>query len=166
MVARSIFAGSNAMLRTSLASLTLAAALAALPAHAQVYKCIESGRTVYSQNPCPSGAQSTTIRRDAPTAPAPGAAKAGPMTAVEQEQEFRKRQKEKEEAQKKDEQKTAQADEKQRNCETARQQLAQYEIGGRIGRIDSKGERYYLDDAQIDQGKASAQASVRQWCGN
>ena len=157
------------MLRTLL---VLVAALVALPAQAQVYKCIEGGRTVYSQRPCPSGAQSTTMSRDAPSAPAPGAAasgaaKGGAPTAAEQEQAFQKRQKDKEAAQKKSDQKTAQAQERQRNCENARQLLAQYEYGGRIAKVDaSTGERVYMDDAQIEQAKASAQASVRQWCAN
>jgi uncharacterized protein DUF4124 len=153
------------MLRTVLVLVT---ALAALPASAQVYKCIEGGRTVYSQRPCPTGAQSTTMSKDAPSAPAPGADKAGGApTTAEQEQAFRKRQKDKEAAQKKDDQKAAQAQERQRNCQNARQLLAQYEYGGRIAKVDANsGERVYLDDAQIAQEKTRAQESVRQWCAN
>jgi hypothetical protein len=151
------------MMRTFLALAALLAA--ALPAHAQVYKCVEGARTVYSQIPCPADASSTTIRRTAPSAPAPGTAKSGgPQTAAAQEPAFRKRQQEAQKAQKKDDEKTAQAREKEDHCNSARSQLAQYEQGGRIARFNDKGERYLLDDAQIEQEKGRAQALVDQWC--
>jgi hypothetical protein len=35
------------------------------------------------------------------------------------------------------------------NCARARQSKATYQAGGRIARVDAKGERQYLDDAQI-----------------
>ena len=151
------------MIRTSLA---LAAVLAtALPAHAQVYKCVDGGRTVYSQTPCPSSAQSTTITRSAPTTPPPGEAKTGaPKSTADQEQAFRKRQQEQQKAQKKDDDKVAESREKQERCNSARSQLAQYEQGGRITRYDDKGERYLLDDGQIAQETARARALVDQWC--
>lgn len=40
----------------------------ALPAHAQVYKCAEGGKTVYSQTPCPSLGQSATRAAAVPRA--------------------------------------------------------------------------------------------------
>ena len=43
-------------------------------------------------------------------------------------------------------------------------EVAQYDIGGRQTGINDKGERYFLDDSQISQGKARAQASVGEWC--
>ena len=152
------------MIRTSLA---LAAALVAAPAaHAQVFKCIDGDRTVYSQTPCPSGAQSTTIRRSGPTTPPPGDAKGGgaPKSAAEQEQAFRKRQQDQAKAQKKEDDRAAESQEKQQRCESSRSQLAQYEQGGRISRIDANGERYLLDDNQIAQETARARAQVDQWC--
>jgi hypothetical protein len=151
------------MTRTSLALFALFAA--ALPAHAQVYKCVDGGRTVYSQTPCPANAQSTTITRNAPSAPAPGDAKsAAPKSTAEQEQIFRKRQQEQQKAQKKEGDKVTETREKQEHCNSARSQLAQYEQGGRIARYDDKGERYLLDDSQIAQETAKARALVDQWC--
>jgi hypothetical protein len=146
--------------------LALAALFAvALPAHAQVYKCVEGGRTIYSQTPCTSSSRATTISKTAPSAPPPGDAKSsGPQTAAEQEQAFRKRQQEQQEAQKKEGQKLAETQQKQENCNNARSQLAQYEMGGRIAGIDASGERYYLDDGQMAQERAKAQAQVSQWC--
>jgi uncharacterized protein DUF4124 len=152
------------MTRISLALIAFSAA--AFPAYAQVYKCVEGGRTIYSQTPCPAGSsQSTTISRRAPSAPAPGAAKSGaPQTTADQEQAFRKRQKEQEDAAKKESQKLAESKEKQENCSTARAQLAQYEAGGRITRMDEKGERVFLDDSMIASEKERARSMVDRWC--
>jgi uncharacterized protein DUF4124 len=144
--------------------IALTAALAALPAHAQVYKCVEAGRTVYSQTPCPANATATTINRNAPAAPAPGAAGGGPQSAAEQEQAFRKRQQDQQDAAKKDSQKQAEAQEKQQNCSVARSQLAQYEAGGRISRTDANGERVFLGEAELAQEKARARTLIDQWC--
>jgi hypothetical protein len=91
-------------------------------------------------------------------------AKSGPKTPVEQEQAFRKRQQDAAKAAKEADQKTAQTQAKEANCNNARQRLTQYEIGGRISKIDGQGERYYMDDAQIDAEKAKAQADVSQFC--
>ena len=149
------------MTRTFIA---IAAALAAFPASAQVYKCVESGHTVYSQIPCAAGAASTTIRRDAPSGPAPGSGAASGQSAAEQEQAFRKRQQQQAEAAKKDGAKQQEAQERQQNCTTARSQLANYEVGGRISRINANGEREFLDDAGIEQEKARVRALVQEWC--
>jgi len=146
-------------------SLALAALAAALPAYAQVYKCVEGARTVYSQTPCPANSQSITINRNAPTTPPPGEAKtAAPKSTADQEQAFRKRQQEQQKTQKKDDDKVAESREKQERCNSARSQLAQYEQGGRITRYDDKGERYLLDDSQLAQETARARAQVDQWC--
>ncbi len=150
------------MTRTLIA---LAAAFAALPASAQVYKCVEAGRTVYSQTPCAAGASSTTIRRDAPSSPAPGASgTAAQQSTAEQEQSFRKRQQQQAEAAKKESLKQQEAQERQQNCNVARSQLAQYEAGGRISRMNASGEREFLDDAAIQQERVRAKAQVDQWC--
>lgn len=150
------------MTRTFLA---LAAALAALPAQAQVYKCVEAGRTIYSQTPCPSNAASTTINRSAPSAPPPGATGSpAPKSTAEQEQAFRKRQQEQEAQAKKSAEKTEETKEKQEACRSARAQLTQAEVGGRIARYDEKGERTFLDDAGIEQEKARARADIARWC--
>jgi hypothetical protein len=43
-------------------ALAAAALLAATPAGAQLYKCLQDGRTVYQGEPCPDTAKQTTIR--------------------------------------------------------------------------------------------------------
>jgi len=144
-------------------------------AHAQVHKCVDAaGKIIYTQDPCPANTKSGSISRSviqAPAAaPADSAAKgdaaksAAPKTAAEQEQAFRKRQQDQAKAAKESEQKSAEAQRKAENCRNARERLTQYEIGGRQSRINAQGERYYLDDSQIDQEKARARADVAQSC--
>ena len=53
---------------------------------------------------------------------------------------------------------------KQENCRNAQERLAQYGIGGRVARYNAQGERYYLDDAQIEQEKARAGTDVSKFC--
>lgn len=153
------------------------ASLGAAAAHAQVYKCVDAnGRTVYSQNPCPPSMKRETMQRGgippaAAVAPAAGAADkasksaAKPKTAADQEQDFRKRQQDQAKASKEADQKSAEAQARDANCRNAKQRLAQYEIGGRISQINDKGERYYMEDAQIETEKARARADVSQSCG-
>ena len=175
MVPLTRFMRSIVMIRTAVfvfASLSLASA------NAQVYKCIDAaGKVVYSQNPCPANTKSGTVTRrvDRPSAaPAEGSAdraakgdaakKTGPKTTVEQEQDFRKRQQDQAKATRESSAKSAEAQRKAENCRTSRERLAQYEIGGRMTRINPQGERYYLEDAQIEQEKARARSDVAQAC--
>jgi len=153
-------------------------------AQAQVYKCVDSsGKTIYSQDPCPANTKSGTISRSGPSAPAApspdstadkaaagDAAKtaapktAAPKTAAEQEQAFRKRQQAQAKAAKESGQKDAEAQRKAEACRNARDRLAQYEIGGRLSRINAQGERYYLEDAQVEQEKVQARADIARAC--
>jgi hypothetical protein len=143
-------------------------------AQAQVYKCVDaSGKIVYSQDPCPANMKPGRISRNVPPAPAAApadavkgaAAKGGaPKTAAEQEQGYRKRLQDREKLAKESEEKSAEAQRNQENCRNARERLAQYEIGGRIGRINAQGDRYYLDDAQIEQEKARARTDAAKFC--
>jgi hypothetical protein len=162
-------------------ALFLIASLGAAVAQAQVYKCLDAnGKTAYSQNPCPPSTKRETMQRGgippaSAVAPAAGAAdkasksdaagRGGPKTAADQEQDFRKRQQDQAKASKEADQKSAEAQAKDANCRNARQRLAQYEIGGRISQINDKGERYYMDDGQIEAEKARARADVSQSCG-
>lgn len=154
----------------------LGALLIAATAEAQVNKCIGAyGKIIYSQDPCPANTKPAAMARDvrpAPqtTAPAPSAEKAGaaksdaPKSAAEQEQAFRKRQQDQEKAAKEAQQKAAQSEQKQDNCRNARERLATFEAGGRITRLNAAGERYYLDDAQIEQEREGARLAVKQAC--
>jgi hypothetical protein len=151
------------------------ALLGVASAHAQVYKCVDAGgQIVYLQDPCPANMKPGTMSRN--VRPAPAAAPAGnaakgeaakstaPKTAAEQEQAFRKRQQDQAKAAKESEEKSAEAQRKQENCRNARERLAQYETGGRIARFNAQGERYYLEDAQIEQEKARARTDAAKSC--
>jgi len=161
------------------AALFAVAFLAASGTQGQVHKCVDAaGKVIYTQDPCPANTKPGSISRSviqapaaAPAAaPADSAAKgdaaksAAPKTAAEQEQAFRKRQQDQAKAAKESEQKSAEAQRKAENCRNARERLTQYEIGGRQSRINEKGERYYLEDAQIEQEKARARSDVAQSC--
>ena len=142
-------------------------------AQAQVNKCVDAtGKTVYVQGACPAGAKASKIAT-APAAPPPAAAAAksgdaakagGPKTAAELEQDFRKRQQEQADARKKEEERLAQAKGEQENCVAARRQLAGLELGGRQSRINDKGERIFLEDAQIEQETQRARQAVANSC--
>jgi Domain of unknown function (DUF4124) len=150
-------------------ALFASAMLAAASAQAQVYKCLNAdGGTVYRQDPCPPSMKPETMAKPsitpAPAAAPSDAAKGAPKTAADQEQAFRKRQQDAAKAAKDTEQKTAQAQAREANCTAAKQRLTQFEIGGRLAQIDDKGERYYMDDAQIESAKTRARADVGQYC--
>lgn len=149
-------------------TLFLALALAAGAAQAQI-KCWNDaqGKRVCGDAP-PPGARVTTIKSPSGPAPAPAskdaAAKRGPLTPAEQEQAYRKRQAEAQKAAEKAAQEEKDAAAKQENCERSRESLRVLESGQRIARTDARGERYYLDDAQIAQEMAKARDAVKQWC--
>ncbi len=163
-----------------LSALAIAAVLPGA-AHAQVNKCVDpaTGKTTYLQTPCPSNTRSQTVRKAAP-APAPAATStsagnqgdsakaagkaAGPKTAAELEQDFRKRRQEQDDVRKKDAEKLTQAKVKEDNCRNARTQLVTIESGVRQARVNEKGERIFLEDAQVEQEKARARSAVDQWC--
>jgi hypothetical protein len=164
------------MIRIALFAFAL---LSVATVQAQVHKCVDAGgKVVYSQDPCPANMKPGRMSRNAPpapeaapaSAPAEKAAKgeaaksAAPKTAAEQEQAFRKRQQDQAKAAKESEEKSAEAKRKEENCRNARERLAQYEIGGRVARYSVQGERYYLEDAQIEQEKARARSDVAQVC--
>lgn len=143
------------------------------PAMAQINKCVDtSGKTFYSQVPCPPNAKSSTIRSAAPpanpspaAAPGSGVAKAaGPKSAAELELEFRKRRTEQADAEKKEQEKVAEAAQRDENCRSSRGALASIESGGRQSRVNEKGERFMLDDAQLAQERERARKAVDQWC--
>lgn len=154
--------------------------IAAPAAHAQVYKCVDkAGKTVYTQSPCPSNTKSANVRQSVtpssalppPAAAAqtdgkadPKAAPAGPKTTAELEQDFRKRRAEQEEAAKKDQEKIADAKARDENCRTAKATLVSLESGVRQTRVNDKGERATLDDAQVALETARTRKAVQDWC--
>ncbi len=132
----------------------------------QQYRWVDKdGRVQYGDAP-PPGVSATRLKGPgaAPAAPAAESQTKGPLTPAEQDAAFRKRQLEAG----KEREKQAQADQlardRQENCARAQAYLRSLESGTRIAKTDAKGERYFLDDAQVVQETSKARQSVKESC--
>ena len=132
-----------------------------------------NGRVPYSQPPAPPSVKgSVTVKPGKSSTNAPGVApaatdKAAPpkaKTYIEQEAEFRKRQVEAAEREAAEKKKAEDASAKKQNCEQARAQLQGLQAGGRVTQTNAKGEREYMNDAQIAGAIENAKKSVDNWC--
>ena len=129
-----------------------AMALFAAAASAQQYKWTDKdGKVRYGDVP-PPGVTTTKLKAPSPP-PAAAAATADAKKTAPKAKEPEKQAMTEEQLQVKRE-----------NCARAQESLRTLQSGLRISRVDSKGERYYLDDAQIAQETAKAQQSVQHWC--
>lgn len=166
----------NAMVALSVLLVTV------LPAQAEIYKWVDKDGTVkYTDTPPPNGVKPlSTIKKKAvsPTTP-PAAATALPEGAqtnptqtqaaasdgAASEQEMAKKKREIEEIEKKNKaEKEAQAKQKQLNCSAARANYQSYSQGGRVYRMNEKGEREYLDDKGLSEGAAKAKREMQEYC--
>ena len=55
-------------------------------------------------------------------------------------------------------------EQRQKNCEMARERLDRYNLSRRLFRTNAAGEREYLDDAAVADARAKATADVQDWC--
>lgn len=157
-------------LERRLPALALVALLAAPAGAQQLYKFVgPDGRVQYSDRP-PAGAQkvekitgSRVSTVTSPSASSGGAGKA-PQTAAEQEQAFRQRRAEAEEKAKKEEKLAQETKAKENYCAGLRRELTSLQSGQRIVRTDDKGERVFLEDAQIQQEIARVQRDIAADC--
>ncbi len=60
--------------------------------------------------------------------------------------------------------KEAQAKLKEENCKASKANLASYQQGGHVYKMNEKGEREYLDDAGLKAGAEKAQKEVTEYC--
>jgi hypothetical protein len=163
-------------------TLLAVALMFAATASAQMYRWVDKdGHVHYTAQPPPPGIQSRTLGTPPPASSSPAEdaegneaggkepeakdAPKGPLTPVQQEQEFRKRQLEAQKAHAKEAQAAKEAETKRENCSRARETLATFESGVRISRSNAQGERYYLDDAARDRETEAARKAVSDWCG-
>ncbi|HSI43566.1 MAG TPA: DUF4124 domain-containing protein [Methylotenera sp.] len=159
-----------------------------LAVNAEIYKWKDKdGKVRYSDVPPPSNMQTESLygkkiprpTGQPPLAPVEGDAtvaankqkemdKAGGKEVMPQtkQEEAAKRAKDAEEKKKADYAKAESEKIKQENCKTAQNQLTTYTAGGRMTRINEKGEREYLSDADIASAKGAAQADVEKYCGS
>jgi Domain of unknown function (DUF4124) len=140
-------------------------------AAAQAYRWVDKdGKVRYGDTPPPgvnaralsapsgSGAPAAT-----PDAAAKGAAKA-PLTPAEQEKEFRKRQVDAQKSAAKSEQEQKDAQARIDNCNRAQTALRTLESGQRVMITDKQGERYYLNEEEIERQTAVARQQVSDSC--
>ena len=132
---------------------------------AQQYKWVENGRVRYGDVP-PPGVNATRLRPPPPgSAPAAAPRGKGPLSAAAKDADFRKRQQDAAKEREKQDLAAQDAAGKRENCERAQEYVRTIESGQRISRTDSKGERYFLDDAQRAQELDQARQAAKQWCG-
>ena len=132
---------------------------------AQQYKWVDqNGRVQYGDVP-PPGVKAQRLKPPSGSAPAPAAKKAEKgEKALSPEAAYRKRQEDAQNEREKDAQAEQEAAAKRENCARAQEGLRALESGDRIVRTDAKGERYYLEDAQIAQETARARQLVKENC--
>ena len=172
--------------RFVLGTLMVAASLFASAAHAQWVWKDEAGQVVASDQPPPlnvplSRIQKSPKPRAVDLTPAP-AAKEGeskdaakdaakgvakvdaPKTLADRDLEFKQRQKESGEAAKKADEESTKALALKENCTAVRANLAGLQGGGRAARVNDRGEKYYIDDAQRQGEIAKSQSQIAQYC--
>ncbi|MCV2219874.1 DUF4124 domain-containing protein [Thauera sp. Sel9] len=158
-------------------AILLLALLTALPAAAEIYSWKDKdGRTHYSDIPPPSGPVKT-LRGTPPPASAPQiegeatddaaneeAAQPEAEQPVDPDTAFRQRRAEQAEAEATAAQNAADEAERQRFCTDARNQLTALDSGQRIARMNSAGEREFVDDAARAAESERLRQQIEQHC--
>jgi hypothetical protein len=141
-----------------------------MSANAEIYKWKDANGVIrYSDVPPPSNVPRESIgvkKVVAPPAAPLSAETAAPKKApaAGREDDAVKRREDAEAAKNKERAKEAELKLKQQNCATAKASLQNYQQGGRIYKINEKGEREYLDDAALAKNLAQAQKDVDEYC--
>ncbi len=160
----------------------LCVAMLALPllGHAEIYKWKDKNGSVrYSDTPPPSSIKQEAVGRKKVTKPTgvaplspvvntPAVADAKQVPAGKeegaQEDAAKKRQENAEIEKKNQQEKEAQAKLKEENCKAAKSNLASYQQGGRVYKMNEKGEREYMDDKDLKQSAEKAKGEVSEYC--
>lgn len=162
----------------------LFALLLALPivGNAEIYKWKDkNGTTRYSDTPPPSNIKQETLgakKGIKPTAATPvtpvapqqepavnEAAKDSPPVPGSADEEAAAKRQSNAEAEKNNKlEKEKQDAAKAENCKAAKSNLASYEQGGRVYKMNEKGERVYLDDNDFKAGREKAQQEISENC--
>jgi hypothetical protein len=134
--------------------LALGALLVALPASAQMYKCVDArGVVQYSDKPS-AGCKGGPVDIQ-PIPSLSGHGPTPPPSASQQDTDFRRRQIERERQESSE--KAAQME----RCTRVRQELAWLSASTRVSRINDAGERVYLDDAAREARLADLRQQAR-----
>ena len=136
--------------------------MAPLAVQGQMLKCVGKDGKVEFASHCPDGTKETQtgIRNNPSSAPAPAQ-----KSVAERDADFKKRASEKGESAKKEEDKSAEAEQKKQACDSAQTYLRSLQGGNRISMIDPKtNERVFLEDADRPAEIAKAQRIADQNC--
>ena len=146
-------------------SLAICLLLTSISSHAALNKWVDADGKVHYSDTAPADVKAKKLRSSAaPDAITAVSGIAAPKSLAEREAEWKKSQKSKEEAtQKADQEKEASAI-KQKNCETARSNLATLENSPAIVTYNEKGERIYMDDSSRKQGIEESRKAVSSYC--
>ncbi|HEU4707907.1 MAG TPA: DUF4124 domain-containing protein [Methylophilaceae bacterium] len=152
--------------------LPLALMLASTAAQAEIYKWKDKNGVIrYSDIPPPSNVPHESLGKKGNTTPAPvenapAAQPAAPAQQTPEEVPPESDAKAQEEAagRKKAEAAEAEQRQKQENCATAQANLANFKQGGRVYKMNEKGEREYLGNDELAAGLEKAQAEVDKYC--
>ena len=158
--------------------LSLALILAPAASNAEIYKWKDkSGVVRYSEIPPPSNIPHESLGKKSSKTPAsveappPAAAAEGAPAPAPQQQtpeepmvDADKQQKEEAAARQKAAAQEAEQKQKQEQCSSAKAKLHSLQQGGRIYRMNEKGEREFLDESAVVEGLEEAQAEVNKYC--
>ena len=150
-----------------------------VPAHAQWKWKDAAGKVQYSDLAPPPGTPDKDILQrpagqklqvfvippagSASAAAAPAPVASGPSKA-DQDAQARQKQQEQEQAANQKEQVAKQAQQKRENCSRAQDNLKMLQDGVRINRLNEKGERVILDDAQRAEEMRRTQGTIASEC--
>jgi uncharacterized membrane protein YqiK len=154
--------------------LSLVLAFAPAASQAEIYKWKDKNGVVrYSDIPPPSNVPHESLGKKAKV-PAQGDTSSAPtaeaapapqqITPEEVTPDTDKQLKEEEAARQRAAAAEAELQQKQEQCTKARARMQSYEQGGRVYKINEKGEREFLDDRALAQAMEEAQADVNKYC--
>jgi len=136
--------------------MALAAVLLALPAYAQMYKCVDArGRVQYSDKPQPGCQGGPVDIQPIPPLSGQAAPPPAPSGTAQQDADFRRRQIERERQEANE--KSAQAE----RCQRVRQEIDWLSAGTRVSKINDAGERVYMDEATRESRLTQLRQAVR-----
>lgn len=146
-------------------SLAICLFLTSMTSHAALNKWVDADGKVHYSDSAPTDVKAKTLRSSsAPDAITSASSVSAPKTLAERDADWKKSQKAKEEVAQKAEHEKEAALVKQKNCESARSNLAGYENSRAIVKYDTNGERSFLDDAARNKTIEDARKTVSTYC--
>jgi molecular chaperone GrpE (heat shock protein) len=140
--------------------LAITMALASVAGAQQLYKYVDkTGKTVYSDQPPPDvDSKQISVSTGRGTAVTP------PKSAVERDKELDKARKDLADKGKKSGEESDRQAQNEQRCAGLRQNYQMYADGGRISKINEKGERDMMTDAEIEQARERTRREMDEAC--